>query len=85
MKALIVSLAAASLLLGLAATAAAAAPRKKHKHHAGKAQVWNKSAHANRARDATGYQEWNPNYLSLGSNAWWHALDREGRGGHNRP
>lgn len=85
MKAIITGLAAASLIFGLA-TAGTAAPQKKLKDGASKGHVWKKSAHSRRARDdAMSYREGNADSLPTGSNAWWQAMDREGRGGHNWP
>jgi hypothetical protein len=31
-----------------------------------------------------GYQARNPDNFRFGSDAWWKAMDREGRGGHPR-
>ena len=32
-----------------------------------------------------GYQARNPDNFRYGSDAWWRAMDREGRGGYSRP
>ena len=78
MKTIIASLLAALLLAGLAGTADAAAKKKK-KQVSAKPQSEARSPRRELSEFST------PENLPVGSNEWWRAMDREGRGGHNRP
>jgi hypothetical protein len=79
MRTIIASLLAASLLTGLAGTADAATATKKKKQASAKPQ----SEARSKGRELSEFST--PENLPVGSNEWWRAMDREGRGGHNRP
>jgi hypothetical protein len=80
MRTIIASLLAASLLAGLPGLAgtADAAPKKKK-------QVSAKPQGQARSTRRALSEFSRPEELPSGSNEWWRAMDREGRGGHNRP
>jgi hypothetical protein len=81
MRTVIASLLAASLLAGLAGTADAATAKKKKRYTATE-QSQARSQSSGR-RELSDFSR--PEDLPTGSSEWWRAMDREGRGGQNRP
>jgi hypothetical protein len=88
MKVIILNFAAAVVLAGLAATASAQGNIKSRNYE--KYAPYDRYEYDRDWRDAPffrlfpGYQARNPDRFPQGSDAWWRAMDREGRGGFSR-
>jgi hypothetical protein len=78
MRIVIATLAAAAVA-GLAFTADAAPSKKKQQYSASKERASSRRAATPRDQEF-GYDQ-TPDHYPVGSNEWWRAMDREGRGG----
>jgi hypothetical protein len=77
MRVVIAALAVAAVA-GLAVSADAAPARKKQKYSATKERV--QAVRPPRGGEQFGYEA-SPDHYPTGSNQWWRAMEREGRGG----
>ena len=84
MRLTISRLAAAVLIISVALFFAAAAQEsRKHRSYDRYADDRDRDYRALR-RLVPGYEARNPDNFRSGSDAWWKAMDKEGRGGHPR-
>jgi hypothetical protein len=87
MRLIISGLVAAALLIGFAVSSDASAQEgRKYRNYDRYDDYDSDRREAYRAfrRLVPGYQARNPDNFRFGSDAWWKAMDREGRGGHPR-
>ncbi len=76
---IVVATLAAAAVAGLAVTADAAPASKKQRHLAGKEKTLAQRTTVPRGGEF-GYDS-TPDHYPVGSNEWWRAMDRNGRGG----
>ena len=87
MRLVISAFAVTALLAGFAASTDASAQEGRKYRNYDRYDEYDRDrsdAHRIFRRLVPGYQARNPDNFRFGSDAWWRAMDREGRGGHPR-